>query len=207
MSTAVSEVKEPKDMTAEEMARSIRDFIRDSFAILNERRETGYAAACVPLDEEMTALADESADIEVKSQGVLERMASAERVKRFEADQLVMQGKDAEAREKLAELEEIHAAPAVIEERRLEIATRYAQIESEKRTALQRADEDFREASIVLIGGSETGLATLLDETRAILNNLEAQLGVTLYSPADLTAGERSSEWNTLHRLYGGRVR
>ena len=194
-------------MPAEEMAEAIRDFSAAALAVLNERRNASYAAACGPLDEELTALAGEAAVIEAKSQGVLERMASAERVKRFEYDQLNMQGKTAEAREKLGELEEIMAAPAKVEERRREIAQRCELLEAEKGQALRRAGEDFREASIALIRGSETGLACILDETRDNLNTLETQLGMVLYSPANLTAPEKSAEWVTLHRLYGGRVR
>jgi ribosomal protein L34 len=203
----VSEVKEPQDMTAEEMAQRERDFSREAFAVLNERREKGYAAARWPLDKELTALAGESAEIETRSQGFIERMASAERVKRFEADQLLIQGKDGEAQAKLAELEEAKAAPAKIEERRREIEERVGQIEAAKRTALRRAAEDFKWASITLIRANETALATTLDGVRDALNTLEAQLGVSLYQPAELTAPEKSAEWFTLNRLYCPRVR
>ncbi len=203
----VSEVKELEDMSPQEMAQFIRDFSRDAMVALNERREKENAAACVPLDEESAALAVESADIEARAQGVIERMASAEKVKRFEYDQLNMQEKTAEAQAKLAELEQIKAVPAKIEKRRLEIADRCREIEAEKKAILRRAGEDFKEASIALTRGSESGLASTLDAVRDALNTLEVQLGTALYQPAELTADDKTSEWRTLTRLYSGRVR
>jgi hypothetical protein len=196
-----------EDMTTEEMGQFIADFSSKALAILNERLQQRTSVACAPLDEELTALAVESADIEAQAQGVIERMASAERVKRFEYDQFVMQGKTAEAEAKLAELEEVKAAPAKIDQRRREIAERCEQIEAEKGTALRRAAEDFKEASITLIRGAETGLAAILDETRGNLNQLETRTGTSLYHPENLTAPEKSTEWRTLNRLYSGRVR
>jgi hypothetical protein len=70
-------------------------------------------------------------------------------------------------------------------------------IEAEKRTALRRAAENFREARIALLRGCETGLASILDKTRASLNTLKAQLNMVLYGPADLTAGEK--KWGLEH--------
>ena len=67
--------------------------------------------------------------------------------------------------------------------------------------------EDFRGACIAMIRGSETGLSTIFDATRASLNNLETQVGSSLYQPEQLTAGDRTNEWGTLHRFYSGRVR
>jgi hypothetical protein len=206
MITAISEVKEPKDMTIEEMADHVHDFIRAALDALNERRAQAYAAACEPLDKEAMALASESADLEAQSQGFLDRMASAEHVKRFEYDQLNMQGKTAEAQAKLAELEKIKEAPAKIDQRRREIAARYEEIEGQKRAALRRTAEDFKEASITLIRACENALARALDVTRSSLNDLEAQVG-TLYQLAELTADGKSTEWVTLHRIYCPRVR
>jgi|SRR6516225_1829548 len=207
MSTAVSEVKEIGDMTVEEMAQSMRDFSREALAALNQRREEMYASAAAPLDEELTELAIEAADIATTMRDILEPMAAAERVKRFEADQLIMQGENSQAQAKLRELAEAKAAPAKIEERRREIALRCDALETKKRAASHRAAEDFREACTVLIRGAETGLVNILDGTRDSLNHLEAQLNIPIYQPAALTAHEKSSEWATLHRLYSGRVR
>ena len=134
-------------------------------------------------------------------------MASALRLKQFEYDQLVVAGKSQEAQAKLAELEQIKAAPAKIEARRTEIEKRVAELEGERKTALRRVAVDFREASIELIRGAETGLARLLDGTRDSLNTLETQVGSSLYQPVMLTADEKSSQWFTLNRLYRGRVR
>ena len=198
---------EIQEMTAEEMAQAVRDFSNQAMTVLNERREKAYAAACAPLDEELTALASEASEFEAKSRGVIELIASAQRVRRFEADQLLLAGKAAEAQAKLAELAEVEAAPAEIEQRRREIAERCEQIEAEKRMALRGAAEDFRESVIALIRGAENALASILDGTRDSLNNLETQLGMALYNPADLTAHDRTNEWITLNRLYSGRVR
>ena len=202
-----SAITEAKDMTGEELAEFIRAFCKDAMIVLNERREVECAAACAPLDVELEALESEESDLATKSRGFLDRLASAERVKQFERDSLIMQGLDTEAAAKLAELDEIKAAPAKIEARRGEIAARVAEIESEKKAALRVAAENFKEASITLIRGAETGLAAIFDGTRDALNNLETQLGSTVYYPAELTAPDRSNEWNTLHRLYAGRVR
>ena len=199
--------EELASMSADEMASEIVDLTSQSLDALNARREMAYAEACAPLDEELATLAVESDEIQAQAQALIERMASAERVKQYEYDQLVVQGKNEEAQAKLAELEEIRAVPGKIEERRTEIAKRVAELEDEKKAELRRVAVDFREASIKLIRGSETGLADLLDRTRAILNNLETELGAVLYQPGQQTADERSDEWNTLRRAYGGRVR
>jgi len=190
---------------AEMMGQSIRDLSAECFAMLNERREKAYAAECASLDEQLAALAGESAEIEGESQGVTERLESATRVIRFEADQLIARGENAQT--KLAELEKFKAAVANIEARRREIAERCAQLEEEKRTSLRRAAEEFRESSIALIRGCEAALAGALDETRNILNTLERQVGTELYKVDNLTADERSEQWRTLHRLYFGAVR
>lgn len=189
-------------MSAEQMARHIRDFTALALAELSRKKDASYAAACAPLDEELSQLAGESGDIQARSQAVLERLASAERVKRFEADRLVMEGKIAEAAAKLRELEEIETAPAKIEARRREIAEHCEQIEGEKRTARRRAAEEFRDGCFALIRGSETALSTALNETMESLNQLETQTGKTLYRIPELTAGERTAEWFTLHRHY-----
>ncbi|HKM79934.1 MAG TPA: hypothetical protein VJY15_03105 [Candidatus Acidoferrum sp.] len=190
--------KEPRDM-----GQSIRDFTREALAALNERREKEYAEACECLNEELSVLAVESADLEAKNQVTTERLASTERVLRFELDQLVMRGESTEA--KLAELAEVKAGAEKVEKRRREIAARREQIQNEKRDALRRGAEEFREASILLIRGAESGLASILDATRDSLNNLEAQLGESVYRVDQLTAAQESSEWRTLTRCYRGR--
>ena len=194
-----------QDMSAAEMGQFIIDFTKEARAVLNERRVKRYEEECVALDAELTTLAAESDEIQAQAVAVISRMGSAERVLQFQYDQLIVQRKNEEAKAKLDELEQIKAGPAKIEKLRREIEERAEQIEGEKRTALRRGAEAFREASFTLIRGGETGLASNLDAVRDILNSLEMQVGVSLYQPAELTSPEKSNEWFTLNRLYRGR--
>ncbi len=205
MTTETTEQLEQQ--TAEQTAQVIRDFSRGALGELADRREASYAETCVIFEAELAELAAELADLEAEMPSTVERLASAERVTRFRADELILAGKAEQAREKLRELEVSKGELARLEARRGEIAERCEQLEAEKKTALRRSAEDFKESSIALIRGAETGLALILDGARNTLNNLEAQIGETLYQPAQLTADEKSNEWRTLNRLYGGRGR
>jgi hypothetical protein len=187
--------------------QAISDTAAKAFSALQQKRERDYAAACADFDKELTALAGESADLEAESKRTPERLASVERVLRFRADELIAQGEPEQARAKLAELEESKGELAKIEQRRAEIAERCRQVEAEKKEALRRTAEDFREASVLLIRATEGALASILDGTRDTLNSLEAQIGASVYQPGDLTADEKSPTWVTLNRLYAGRTR
>jgi chromosome segregation ATPase len=196
---------EIEDVSAGEMAQSIRDFSASALAVLNERREARYAEACASLNEELTALASESADLEAKNQVTTERLASTERVLRFELDQLIMRGENTEAKQ--ASLEEVKAGAAQTEKRRSEIAERCRQIETAKKTELRRTAESFLSGCTGLIRGAEGGLALILDGARSTLNGLETEIGASVYRPDQLTADEKSEVWVTLSRLYSVRTR
>ena len=194
-----------ESMSPGEMAESIRTFTGEALAELAKRRERGYTAACADLSEELRVLTGEGDALETEIRGATERVEAAERLNRYERDQLIVAGKAAEAQETLAGLEEIRGELAKIEGRRGEIAERCRQIEGEKTAALRSGAETFRESCIALIRGSEASLAGILDTTRDTLNVLEMQTGAPLYHPADLTAGEKSAEWFVLNKAYRGR--
>lgn len=189
----------------EEMAKSILNFSTECLAILRERREK--AAACLPVDEELARLAAESAEIDSANQGVVERLAAAERLARIAADELVLKGENSEARATLSKAEEVKAEATQLAQRKRAVVERISQLETEKRAALYRSAVDFRDSSIALIRAAEASLAGVLDQTRDTLNTLETALGTELYRPDQLTADEKSSAWRTLHLLYFGSVR
>ena len=207
MSSELITTQNLEDMTSDEMASSIVAFTSEALTKLNRQRESQYAESVVDLDEELTTLEAEASEIETQRQTVVACLASASRIKRYEADVLTVAGDLEGARVKLEELAEVEAAPGKIEERLNEILNRINQINAEKHTVARRTAKEFLEASITLIRGSETGLADLLDRTRAILNNLETMTSSVIYQPAMLTADERSNEWITLRHHYVGRVR
>ena len=178
-----------------------------AFAALVERKDEQYREAVAPLDTERESLVQEADRIQQTLRELQALLPARARLAQFEADQLLVQGENAQAQEKLSELEELKAEAAKLEERRNEIAQQCAQIESAKGMALRQAAIEFRDGCILLIRAAETELAGLLDETRDALNALETQLGMPLYTPGELTAAERSGEWETLHRLYSGAIR
>ncbi len=196
-----------ESMSAEEMSERIRDFSRGALGELADRREKAYMEICANFAEQLTALTREGDSLETEIRSTVERLGSVERVTRFEADKLIVQGKREQAREKLRELEESKGELARIEARRGEIAERCRQIEAAKLAELRRGAETFLSDCTGLIRGAEGALALILDGARNTLNHLETQLGASLYQPAQLTASEQTGEWRTLNRLYSGRTR
>ncbi len=193
------------EQSAEQMAETIRNFSRDSLAELAARRTRDYEAAHADFAEELGALAREGDALETESKSTAERLASAERVARFRADELIAQGKPEQARERLAQVETTRRELAKIEKRRGEIAERCREIETAKKTELRRGAETFRDASILLLRALETGLASTLSGTGDVLNSAEAQLSLSLYKLDQLTADQGSSEWFVLNKFYRGR--
>jgi DNA repair exonuclease SbcCD ATPase subunit len=191
-----------KDSAVEQMAERITKTFDETLAALIERRDAAYEAAIAPLNAEIESLDSESAQIEERGQDFIKRMASAQRMKQFEADQLLIQGKDREAQAKLAELEEAKAAPAQIEQRRQEIEGRIADLEAEKNEIRKRIFWEWYGECQEVIRAAEKGFFfTLVDGIFESLSKFDpkqaqnANVRFYLTSPARSQIGDAATRW------------
>ena len=97
-----------------------------AFAALVERKDEQYREAVAPLDTERESLVQEADRIQQTLRELQALLPARARLAQFEADQLLVQGENAQAQEKLSELEELKAEAAKLEERRNEIAQQCA---------------------------------------------------------------------------------
>jgi len=188
--------------TPAEIAARITKTFDEAFAALLERRDTAYSAAVAPLDHEIEVLDREAVEIADKAQSFSEKMASAERIKQFEADQLTMQGKTVEAKKKLAELEQVKAGPAQIEQRRQEIEDRIADLEAEKNEIRKRIFWEWYGECQEVIRAAEKGFFfTLVDGIFESLSKFDpkqaqnANVRFYLTSPARSQIGDAATRW------------
>ena len=207
---------ETQDTEVTDIAEEISDTLQAAFDLLIERRDRQYADAIEPLDEERDTLEEESASIG-EARVNLERLLPAKaREAQRAADALLLAGKHEEAAAKLTEAEEAANAPEAMKERQREISARIEEIGAEKQTAARRIFASWHEDCKTVIRPVEHGLfVVLLDGLQksfydfqnltntagdGVLNTLFRLGHIT-----DLTAGERSPEWNSGTRWYGGR--
>lgn len=178
-----------------------------AFAALVERKDSQYREAIAPLDTERESLVQEADRIKQARRALQSLAPSRARIAQHESDVLRLAGKTVEADLILAEMQADVDESEKLEARQQEIARECERIDAAKGMALRQAAIEFRDGCILLIRAAETTLAGLLDETRDALNSLEVQLAMPLYTPSELTSGEKSGEWATLHRLYSGAIR
>jgi hypothetical protein len=200
----LEQLEKSEDTEIQDVCERMESLFAEAVAALLKRRDAQYRMAVADLEKEKETLFQENASLEEAAGTLAEVVAARVRVGRTESDALLVAGRVAEAHRKLQETEEAQATPARTKTRQKEIGERLSAIEAAKKEALQSAAVAFRESSIALIRGTESGLAGLLDGVRDSLNTLEMQVG-PLYQPAQLTADEGSPEWRTLNRLYRGR--
>jgi len=207
---------EEQDTEVQDLAAEIGSILQSAFNTLIERRDRRYEAAIEPLDAERDTLEQESASIK-EARADLERLAPAKaREAQRAADVLLLAGKDEEAEAKLAEGAAAADAPKALEQRRMAIEARIAEIDSEKQAAARRIFRTWHEDCKTIIRPIEHGLfVVILDGVQqsffdfqtltntggdGVLNTLFRLGDIT-----DLTAGERSPEWTSGSRWYGGR--
>ena len=190
------------------MAVQIGGTLEAAFALLIERRDRQYAEAIEPLDAERETLEQESAAIR-ETRVNLERLLPAKaREAQRAADALLLAGKHKEAAAKLTEAEVAANAPAAMTDRQREISARCEAIEQEKKAIARRIFESWYPDAQRVIRAAEHGLLViLLDGVEDSMNDYQARTGETLIKLAhrtNLTADERSPEWQAANRWYGG---
>jgi hypothetical protein len=220
MSAQLEQGCEVKNMTAEELAQSITESIIESRDALIAERDAQIAAANAPLDAERELLLQEHAAIEEAAHSLELLLPAREREAQRQADVLLLDGKQEEAAAKIAESEEARTAPEAMKERQREISARIEAIAGEKKTIAKRIFADWYTKLQAIVRAAEHGLfIELLDKSRAEMYAYQERhnLGGTLKQPFShlvkdshlvrLTADERTAEWNSGSRWYGGRGR
>ena len=204
----------------EDVAGEITYAAEGAYKFLLERREAALAAAIAPLHAERLALAVEYASIGEAAQNLEKLLPSTAREAQREADRLTVAGKHKEAQAKIKEAEEAASAPATMKARQQAISARIEAIADERQVIARRIFETWYAECQNVVRAAETGLfITLLDGLTASFYEYQERTGTggTIDRPFSflvkvgyiigLTADERSAEWNSGSRWYGGRVR
>lgn len=209
-----------QDNEVADIAEEITGTAEGAYTVLLERREAARAAAFAPLDAEAQSLRTEYGAIEEAAHSLETLLPAKARVAQAEADKLTLAEKPAEAALKLEEMREAERAPEAMRERQRAIRDRLSAIETEKRDAARRVFESWYAEAQSVVRAAERGLfCTLLDGLKASFYEYQERHGLvgTLDQPysflvkdhhlANLTADERSAEWNSGSRWYAGRGR
>jgi len=191
-----------------DMAEEISGTLQSAFDVLIERRDQQYADAIAPLDAERDTLEQESTSI-AEARRNLERLLPAKaREAQRAADALLLAGKHEESTAKLTEAEDAANAPAAMIGRQREISARCEAIEQEKKAIARRIFESWYPDAQRVIRAAEHGLLViLLDGVEDSMNDYQARTGeplIKLSHRTNLTADERSPEWQAGNRWYGG---
>ena len=209
---------ETQDTEVRDISEKIGGTAEGAYDLLLERREAAFAAAIEPLDSEREALAEESAGIEESARTLELLLPAAAREAQREADRLMLDGKADEAAAKLEESKTAAETPGLMRRRQREIAARIEQIGEEKKAVARCIFDTWYAELQHVIRASEHGLFIgLLDKARDEMYAYQNRHGLqgTLDHPysflvkdshlQNLTAHERSAEWNSASRWYGGR--
>jgi uncharacterized protein YPO0396 len=200
MTAAIAE-QQVEQLTPAEMAERITETFDSTIAALIERRDTAYSAAVEPLDAEREALAQESANIEDAKENLQALLPARAREAQRQADALLLAGKTEEAAAKVREAEESANAPQAIGQRQRAISARLEAIAEEKSEIKARCDRGFYADAQTVVRIAERGLfLTLLDGIERVL--LPTDLWRNVNARVNLTASERSEEWQAAQRWY-----
>jgi hypothetical protein len=188
-----------------------------AFNLLLARRDAAYSQAIASLETEREKLEGEAVSLTEASANLGELLPAKMRVARAEADELLVQGRTAEAHRKIAEAQEAANAPAQSEARQSAIRERLSAIEAEKRNVGRRIfGEWHRECQSVVRASEHALFLVLLDGLKQSFFDFEQSTGTSAQAVGDpglfgvghldsLTAPENSVEWNSGNRWYGGR--
>jgi hypothetical protein len=202
-----------------EMAEGIADLFSETLTRLIARRDTAYADAIAPLNAEIDTLRQEHAAIGEAARALEMLLPAKARIAQHEADQFTVAGKIEESKAKLEEMRQAENAPARMRERQGEISARFEAIVSEKQAIAKRVFESwYRECQIVSRTIERGHFIVFLDGLKQAFFDFEQQTATaakTVRDPglfgfghlADLTAPERSDEWQAGQRWYRGRTR
>ena len=209
------------DTEIRDVCEELHVTVEAAFNLLIQRRDTALAAANEPLDAEKSALKEESAAIATAAENLKALLPAQAREAQRQADALLLDGKHEAAQAKIAEQHEAEAAPETMRTRQQAITARLSAIEGEKRDIARRVFAQWYAELQTVIRPVETGLfVRLLDSGLAEMRAFQEKHGLvgTLADPyaflvkdshiAQLTAPERSEEWQAGNRWYrGGRTR
>lgn len=200
------------------MADEIRDRLKAAFDFLIQERDRQYSTAIAPLNAEAEKLEQESISITQAAESLRLVLPAQERELRRESDRLLVEGKIDEGAAKLAEAEKVGTGLATMEGRQREISRRLEGIEQEKQGHARRIFQSWHRDCQRIIRPIEHGLfVVILDglqqsffDFQNVTNTIGDGVLNTLFNlghVTDLTADEKSAEWQAGFRWYSGRGR
>jgi hypothetical protein len=222
MTDSASAMTEDTHLTiTDSLADAITKLFDSTLTQLVALRDERYAAAIEDLEHEAAALAKEDGQLEADIASLEAVLPSKERLTQHQIDTLLVEGKRYEVKDKLSELAAYKHKLVTKRERQKEISARLEAIGKEKRDIAKQVFEEWFAKVQPVVRAAEHGLFIVL------LNGLEqscyeyqertdtgpSAYGVVPYvrpllSPerlTSLTADERSEEWRSGVRWYGGR--
>lgn len=217
MTEPIVEQQEKHDTDIQEIAAVITGILQDAFDALIRRRERAYADAIRQLDREADEIRQEHRAIGEAASALEELLPATARVLRYEADLLLVAGKADEAKAKVREQQQAEAAPQRMRQRQANIIARLEVIEEQKRTAARHVFGQWYAEVQQVVRAAERGLfVTLLDGLHNDFWSFQAATDTGPTAPGDpglfnvghianLTAPERSAEWQAGQRWYRGR--
>ena len=211
--TQIAEQQEEQDTEVQDVCEELTGTIEAARDVLLERRDRQYADAIAPLESEQAQLRQEHARIGQAAQALAELLPARARTAQAEHDRLLLAGDREGAAAKLAEQKEAEAAPGAMHQRQREILARIDALDREKQAAASSIFESWLTECQAVVRSVERGLfCELLNGIESSVFAFQAQTGTQLVDAMHnifnrLTADERSEEWKSGHKWYGGRTR
>jgi DNA repair exonuclease SbcCD ATPase subunit len=202
-----------------ELIEMIRDTFDETVQTLVEQRDSRYENEIAPLAREQEALIRESASIAEAAANLKALLPARERVARRAADELLLSGQTEAAQSKLTEAEQAAQAPATMKSRRRELLARLEAIDSEKRSIAKNVFQQWYAECVTVHRAIEHAhFIVFLDGLKQAFFDFEQRTDAfakTVGDPGLFTAGhltgltsdERSPEWSSASKWYGGRRR
>jgi hypothetical protein len=208
---------EIKDTEVRDACEEITVTLEGAYDLLLERREIALAAASESLDEEEQLLRQEYGDIHEARVNLERLLPATAREAARKADALTVAGEHEAAQVKLFEAEEAANAPKAMANRQREISARIEAIDEERKNAARSSFETWLGELHLAIRAAEHGLFIgTLDKARDEMYAYQERHGLqgTIDNPyaslikdhhlSNLTAPDRTMEWNSGTRWYSG---
>jgi len=210
--------EDPGNMGTMDDVTAIVNVLDGAITKLIRRRDDAYERAIARLKAEQATLRQEYSAIGETASKLEAFLPAKARVAQYEADCLTIEGNDTGARAKLQEMESAKRAPAVMRERQQEITLRIATLEEEKRNIVRRVFHQWLDVEVrSIVATAERGYFKLLRDVEESCDSFQEATGTgrDVSNPGsrglyhwgnllDLTSNEKSLEWATAMRWYGG---
>jgi hypothetical protein len=186
--------------------------LQDALQRLVAGREEAWDKACEPLNKEEAAL-EREADAVAEAKRRQDQILPARiRIARYKADEALVAGRPEEAQAYLDEAKQAEAAIGKLAGRLNEIQSRIDALADKRAAAGVQCQKDFQANCQSTVRGVEKGFASLLSGVETALfyhSRPEFAIRQRADDLANLTAPERSDEWDLISRWYGsgGKVR